>query len=30
LLDGQASFDLSPYRIERFAEGAIFPEDLVL
>jgi glycine/D-amino acid oxidase-like deaminating enzyme len=30
LLDGQASFDLSPYRIERFADGAIFPEDLVL
>jgi sarcosine oxidase, subunit beta len=30
LLDGDASIDLSPYRIERFADGAIFPEDLVL
>jgi len=30
LLDGSASIDLSPYRIERFADGAVFPEDLVL
>ncbi|HMI98808.1 MAG TPA: FAD-dependent oxidoreductase [Gaiellaceae bacterium] len=30
LIDGHASIDLSPYRIERFADGAIFPEDLVL
>ena len=30
LLDGSASIDLSPYRIERFAGGAVFPEDLVL
>jgi sarcosine oxidase subunit beta len=30
LLDGRASLDLSPYRIERFADGAVFPEDLVL
>jgi glycine/D-amino acid oxidase-like deaminating enzyme len=30
LLDGDGSIDLSPYRIERFAEGAAFSEDLVL
>jgi sarcosine oxidase, subunit beta len=30
LLDGRSSIDLSPYRIERFADGAVFPEDLVL
>ena len=30
LLDGPGSIDLSPYRIERFADGALFPEDLVL
>ena len=30
LLDGESSFDLSPYRIERFAEGAVFPEEIVL
>jgi sarcosine oxidase subunit beta len=30
LLVGSASIDLSPYRIERFADGAVFPEDLVL
>jgi sarcosine oxidase subunit beta len=30
LLDGESSFDLSPYRLERFAEGAGFPEELVL
>jgi sarcosine oxidase subunit beta len=27
---GAASFDLSPYRLERFAEGAIAAEKLVL
>ena len=26
----EAPFELSPYRLERFAEGAIFPETLVL
>jgi sarcosine oxidase subunit beta len=30
LLDGESAFDLSPYRLERFADGAIFPETLVL
>jgi sarcosine oxidase subunit beta len=30
LLDGESSFDLSPYRLERFAEGAVFPEQLIL
>jgi sarcosine oxidase, subunit beta len=30
LLDGESSFDLSPYRLDRFAEGAVFPEELVL
>jgi sarcosine oxidase, subunit beta len=30
LLDGESSFDLSPYRLERFAEGAVFPEETVL
>ena len=30
LLEGSAAIDLSPYRIERFADGAVFPEDLVL
>jgi sarcosine oxidase subunit beta len=30
LLDGRSSIDLSPYRIERFADGAVFSEDLVL
>jgi sarcosine oxidase, subunit beta len=30
LLGGQSSFDLSPYRLERFEEGAVFPENLVL
>jgi glycine/D-amino acid oxidase-like deaminating enzyme len=30
LLAGESSFDLSPYRLERFADGAIFPETLVL
>jgi sarcosine oxidase, subunit beta len=30
LLEGESSFDLTPYRIERFADGAVFPEELVL
>jgi len=30
LLGAKSSFDLSPYRLERFADGAIFPETLVL
>jgi len=30
LLDGESSFDLSPYRLERFDEGAVFPEEIVL
>ena len=30
LLDGESSLDLSPYRIERFEEGAVFPEEIVL
>ncbi len=30
LLGGQASVDLSPYRIDRFGEGTVFPEELVL
>jgi sarcosine oxidase subunit beta len=30
LLDGESSFDLSPFRLERFAEGAVFPEELIL
>jgi sarcosine oxidase subunit beta len=30
LLDGESSFDLTPYRLERFEEGAVFPEELVL
>jgi sarcosine oxidase subunit beta len=30
LLDNRASTDLSPYRIERFTDGAVFPEDLIL
>lgn len=30
LLDGGSSFDLSPYRLGRFAGGATFPETLVL
>jgi sarcosine oxidase, subunit beta len=30
LLTGTSSFDLSPYRLERFAGGAVFPETLVL
>jgi sarcosine oxidase subunit beta len=30
ILRGRASLDLSPYRLERFAAGATFPETLVL
>jgi sarcosine oxidase subunit beta len=30
LLDGEAELDLSPYRLERFAAGAVFPEEVVL
>jgi sarcosine oxidase subunit beta len=30
LTTGSSSFDLSPYRLERFAGGAVFPETLVL
>ncbi len=30
LLDGESSFDLSPYRLERFEDGAVFPEEVVL
>jgi len=30
LLDGASVFDLSPYRLDRFAAGAVFPETVVL
>ena len=30
LLEGTSAFDLSPYRLQRFAAGAVFPETLVL
>jgi sarcosine oxidase, subunit beta len=30
LLTGSSSFDLTPYRLERFAGGVVFPESLVL
>jgi glycine/D-amino acid oxidase-like deaminating enzyme len=30
LLARETEFDLTPYRLERFAEGAVFPEELVL
>lgn len=30
VLDGESSFDLSPYRLDRFAAGAAEPEELVL
>jgi sarcosine oxidase subunit beta len=30
LLTGSSSFDLSPYRVDRFAGDAVFPETLVL
>jgi sarcosine oxidase, subunit beta len=30
ILHGQAELDLSPYRLERFRAGAVFPEEIVL
>ena len=30
ILEGESSFDLSPYRLERFAAGAVFAEEVVL
>jgi sarcosine oxidase subunit beta len=30
LVGGESPFDLSPYRLERFAAGAVFPEEVVL
>jgi glycine/D-amino acid oxidase-like deaminating enzyme len=30
LLEGRSALDLSPYRLERFAGGAVFPEEVVL
>ena len=30
ILEGGSTFDLSPYRLERFAAHAVFPEELVL
>jgi sarcosine oxidase, subunit beta len=30
ILEGASEFDLTPYRLDRFAEGAVFPEKLVL
>jgi sarcosine oxidase, subunit beta len=30
LLDGEAELDLSPYRLDRFTAGAVFPEEVVL
>jgi sarcosine oxidase, subunit beta len=30
LLEGESALDLSPYRLERFASGAGFPEEVVL
>ena len=30
LLDGESSFDLGPYRLERFDGDAVFPEQLIL
>jgi sarcosine oxidase, subunit beta len=30
LVRGESALDLSPYRLDRFAEGAVFPETLVL
>jgi glycine/D-amino acid oxidase-like deaminating enzyme len=30
LLGDAAPFDLEPYRLERFATGAVFPEAVVL
>jgi sarcosine oxidase subunit beta len=30
LATGRSSFDLSPYRLDRFQDGAVFPETLIL
>jgi sarcosine oxidase subunit beta len=30
ILEGVTSFDLTPYRAERFSEGTVFPEEVVL
>jgi sarcosine oxidase subunit beta len=30
ILEGESSFDLSPYRLDRFAADAVFPEEVVL
>jgi sarcosine oxidase subunit beta len=30
ILEGGTSFDLTPYRAERFTEGTVFPEEVVL
>jgi hypothetical protein len=30
LLEGASMLDLTPYRLERFADGAVFPEEVVL
>jgi sarcosine oxidase subunit beta len=30
VLEGASALDLSPYRLERFSSGAVFPEELVL
>jgi sarcosine oxidase subunit beta len=30
ILEGESSFDLSPYRLDRFATGAVFAEEVVL
>ncbi|MBA2615287.1 MAG: FAD-binding oxidoreductase [Actinobacteria bacterium] len=30
ILEGESSFDLTPYRLERFAAGAVFPETVIL
>jgi glycine/D-amino acid oxidase-like deaminating enzyme len=30
ILEGASEFDLRPFRLERFARGAVFPEKLIL
>ena len=30
ICEGESSFDLSPYRLERFEGAAVFPEEVVL
>jgi glycine/D-amino acid oxidase-like deaminating enzyme len=30
ILEGETSFDLAPYRADRFEEGTVFPEEIVL